>query len=91
MVGLDTERRLVALAQQDGFNIQYGDAESHQFTGKFDVILALHIIEHLGHPLALLQNAAKHLNPGGTLIVETPNPFSIQAIAKGSRTRICAP
>ncbi|HUI57772.1 MAG TPA: class I SAM-dependent methyltransferase [Bryobacteraceae bacterium] len=83
LVGLDNEQRLVLMAREDGFNIQLGDAESHQFAEKFDVILALHIIEHLGHPLALLQNAARNLNPGGILVVETPNPFSIQSIACG--------
>src|SRR5690349_14301708 len=81
--GLDIEQKFVKLAREDGFDIEYGDAESFQSEETFDVVLALHIIEHLGHPLALLQNAARHLKAGGVLIVETPNPFSIEAIVKG--------
>ena len=81
--GLDIEKKFVKLAREDGFDIECGDAESFQSGEKYDVVLALHIIEHLGHPLAMLENAARHLNTGGVLIVETPNPFSIESILKG--------
>lgn len=40
---------------------------------KFDVITMFHSIEHLLHPRAVLIELKKKLNPGGKLIIETPN------------------
>jgi 2-polyprenyl-3-methyl-5-hydroxy-6-metoxy-1,4-benzoquinol methylase len=38
----------------------------------FDVILMLHIIEHLANPRFALEKAARLLKPGGILVLETP-------------------
>jgi len=87
--GLDINGELVALALADGFDVECGDAESFELGERFDVIFALHIIEHLGSPLALLRNSLRHLRPEGVLVIETPNPFSFEALAKGA-IRGCA-
>jgi SAM-dependent methyltransferase len=44
----------------------------------FEAIAMWHVIEHLEHPWAVLEQAAPKLEPGGTLIVATPNPESLQ-------------
>jgi 2-polyprenyl-6-hydroxyphenyl methylase/3-demethylubiquinone-9 3-methyltransferase len=41
--------------------------------GKFDVILATEIIEHVAHPDQFLQKLASLLNPNGTIVLTTPN------------------
>lgn len=42
--------------------------------GRFDLILALDVLEHLIDPDALLQRLVRdHLSPGGTVIVSLPN------------------
>lgn len=42
-------------------------------TGKFDVITAFHVLEHLENPLTYLAEMKKHLVPSGMLLLEVPN------------------
>lgn len=46
---------------------------SQSFEKKFDVIIAIEIIEHLNSPWEFLNEINKLLKPGGTLILSTPN------------------
>ncbi len=41
--------------------------------GCFDLIFANQIIEHLVYPVSFLRALGKHMNPGGLLVVTTPN------------------
>jgi SAM-dependent methyltransferase len=51
----------------------------------FDVVLLTEVIEHLDtHPQAVLLNIHKVLNPGGTLILTTPNSCSWKKIRLAS-------
>ena len=43
---------------------------------KFDCIVASEIIEHLENPRHFLRELAKMLNPGGFVVLTTPNPDS---------------
>jgi SAM-dependent methyltransferase len=47
----------------------------------FDVVASFHVIEHVDSPRSFIQAAAERLNPGGLLVIETPNidalPFKI--------------
>ena len=61
-------------------------AENFSFEIKFDVIFAGDLIEHLVNPGLFLENAKKHLAPGGRLILSTPNTFNLFSIA-GKLTR----
>jgi FkbM family methyltransferase len=40
-----------------------------------DTVLFAHVIEHLYHPLQILQEAARVLKPGGKLVLTTDNAF----------------
>lgn len=42
---------------------------------RFDTILAGEIIEHLDNPQAFLEGCYTILNPGGHLVISTPNPY----------------
>ena len=44
------------------------------YEGKADVIIFLEIIEHLNNPWLGMKNVADTLNPGGTILLSTPNP-----------------
>ena len=41
---------------------------------RFDVIVALHLVEHLRDPQMALAQVARILSPGGVLLFATPNP-----------------
>ena len=56
------------------------NAENFHFEGKFDVIFAGEIIEHLSNPGLFLEKANKHLIKGGLLILTTPNAFSLRRL-----------
>jgi SAM-dependent methyltransferase len=43
----------------------------------YDTILAGEIIEHLDSPQDFLSGCNEILNPGGTLVISTPNPYYI--------------
>ncbi len=43
----------------------------------FDVITAVHVLEHLHQPLGFLQESLRVLKPGGRLIIITPNTNSL--------------
>ena len=41
--------------------------------GRFDLVLALDVLEHLSDPQAVLASVVRLLNPGGAIIVSVPN------------------
>lgn len=41
--------------------------------GRFDLVAACEILEHVAHPERLLAHLARFLSPGGALLVTTPN------------------
>jgi 2-polyprenyl-3-methyl-5-hydroxy-6-metoxy-1,4-benzoquinol methylase len=45
---------------------------------KFDVVIAFEVLEHLLRPELLFERAKDLLNPGGKLIVSTPNSLSLE-------------
>jgi SAM-dependent methyltransferase len=53
--------------------------------GQFDAIVMWQVIEHLPDPWSTLEAAAKHLAPGGVLILDTPNPAAFQFKVLGHR------
>jgi SAM-dependent methyltransferase len=43
--------------------------------GSYDMIVSCEGIEHIANPGLFLKSARQHLNPGGTLVVTTPNTW----------------
>ncbi len=63
-------------AEQVGLAIDYrhATAEALEAAGeRFDVVLAMEIVEHVADPLAFLTSCRKLLRPGGLLLVSTIN------------------
>jgi ubiquinone/menaquinone biosynthesis C-methylase UbiE len=42
--------------------------------GAFDVVVALHLVEHLAEPAAAIREVARILSEGGVFLFATPNP-----------------
>jgi 2-polyprenyl-3-methyl-5-hydroxy-6-metoxy-1,4-benzoquinol methylase len=52
-----------------------------------DAIIVDNVIEHVTHPKQIIEVAARSLNPGGILVVITPNVDDIRAMSKSWRER----
>ena len=63
-----------AHAVQSGLIIDYRAGElSEQGLGKFDLVTAMEVIEHVTNAVAFVAELTRHLKPGGLLIMSTPN------------------
>ena len=69
VVGVELEDAMREALCAEGFDVR----ASIDGLGRFDVITLFHVIEHLENPLAYLSLFAEHLQPGGRLVIETPN------------------
>jgi len=64
--------------------IHVGDVLSAPFAaGRFDVVSAFHVLEHVPDPVAVLGRMLRWLAPGGLLIVEVPNAGGLGAAMFG--------
>jgi len=78
VVGIDISSQNIESLRKAGFtNLYVQSAESFELTDKFDTIVAGELIEHLANPGLFLQRAKSHLNQQGSIVLTTPNPFSI--------------
>lgn len=55
--------------------------------GTFDVISVTHVIEHLDDPVAALKRCASWLNPGGRIVITTPNVRALSRVQFGKHWR----
>jgi 2-polyprenyl-3-methyl-5-hydroxy-6-metoxy-1,4-benzoquinol methylase len=69
VAGVELDRR-VQMYWKDRINI-FPSIES--IIGKYDLITAFHVIEHLPNPKQILKKLAEHLAPKGRLIIEVPS------------------
>jgi 2-polyprenyl-6-hydroxyphenyl methylase / 3-demethylubiquinone-9 3-methyltransferase len=46
---------------------------AEQRLGKFDLVTSMEVIEHVTDPAAFIADLAAHLEPGGLMILSTPN------------------
>lgn len=74
--GLDLQTYATTKPEETGhYFVQ--SAETFSLPATFDVIFAGDLIEHLTNPGLFLDASKKHLNPGGRLILTTPNAFNL--------------
>jgi SAM-dependent methyltransferase len=74
-------RRNVSLGQ---FLLLSGD-EPYAFPdGVFTVVIAKHVVEHLTHPVQAIAEMSRVLEPGGLLLLVTPNLSSPMRKRKGA-------
>jgi SAM-dependent methyltransferase len=74
VVGVELEPEYAREAARTLDRVIVADAEAPpQDVGRFDVLIAADILEHLKDPWAALRAYADHLEPGATAIVSLPN------------------
>lgn len=74
LVGIDIDTDAIAYAARHGEEIVVADCEDMDLGRRFEVIVLSDVIEHLDRPGQALQVLMRHLEPGGRLILTTPNP-----------------
>lgn len=61
------------------------DLDDFDATPAFDCIIATHVIEHIYDPVPFVQNMARRLKPGGSLVLAAPHMGSIFRRVMGNR------
>jgi len=64
------------------------DAATHQFGRLFDVVVSTEVLEHAVTWRQIVHNAARHLKPGGRLILTCAGPGRPEHSAKGGRADV---
>ncbi len=77
----------IAHAGEGGLDIRYIPGEIGSFDiGRFDLVTALEVVEHVADKTAFLQALADRLAPGGLMVISTPNrtPASRLLLVEGA-------
>jgi 2-polyprenyl-3-methyl-5-hydroxy-6-metoxy-1,4-benzoquinol methylase len=84
-VGTDFSERAIDRAKQSGARVYRGGVDAVPTDEKFDCVVATHVIEHVYDPEAFLTTLKSRLNPGGTIVIATPDMGSLWRWAMGHR------
>jgi SAM-dependent methyltransferase len=77
-VGLDVSEQMASFVERQlGVKVFLEQFENFQFEKKFSLIHMSHVIEHIPDPKRWLDKAKEMLEPGGILVINVPNKFSI--------------
>jgi SAM-dependent methyltransferase len=80
VAGIETDEVAAARARRFTDELHVGDVLSAPFApGRFDVVSAFHVLEHVPDPVAVARRMLEWLAPGGLLIVEVPNAGGLGA------------
>ncbi len=87
VMGIDADRNAIdaatAHAARSGLNIAYIHGTTDELDEKFDVVLALEIVEHVADVDAFVQSCVDRCKPGGLVVFSTLNKtLKSMALAK---------
>jgi 2-polyprenyl-3-methyl-5-hydroxy-6-metoxy-1,4-benzoquinol methylase len=91
--GIELAEDAAEHCRRTGLRVRSGVADEANLAqlGAMDVIVLLDVIEHLPSPAETLALCARHLNPGGILVITTGDFGSPAARLAGSRWRLMTP
>jgi len=77
VTGIDILDEEIVKLQEQGYDVKCQSAETFEFDREFDTIVAGEVIEHMSNPGLFLDQAKRHLAPSGSVVLTTPNPWTI--------------
>ena len=89
VVGVELEPEYAREAATRLDHVLNADAETAEPDGRFDVLIAADILEHLKDPWSTLRRYAELLEPGATAIVSLPNVAPLEHL-RAPRPRVLA-
>lgn len=72
-VGTEFSPQAAELARKTGAEVFVGGVEQLPPEAQFDCVLATQVIEHVYDPLSFVRNLARHVKPGGHVVLATPD------------------
>lgn len=81
-IGIDNSPQMIRHAREKGLDVVCADALEFldkKETDSFGAITAIHLLEHLPFPtlFGLVKQCLRCVSPGGSVIIETPNPENV--------------
>lgn len=76
-VALDLDAEGIELLRELGMAGHVGSASDFNLDSTYDVVLAGELIEHLVDFEGFFESVRRHLEPGGRLVLTTPNAFGV--------------
>lgn len=80
-VGVDLDTVVIARARSAGADIVEADVQDLHLGRTFQRAFAGELIEHLDNQAGFLGSVRRHLEPGGLLVLTTPNAFRVTNFA----------
>lgn len=91
-MGIDLSSRHLNYTKASGFNVSQGTLEDHRFEdASFDVVVALHVLEHLHDPISTMSEIKRILKPGGVTLIVVPCVSHIKARLAGAKWKYFGP
>lgn len=81
----DLDSEAISLMEEQEITCRQLDICSSSLSKAYDLILVIDVIEHVAAPLEAVKHLAASLNPGGRLVVTTPNCHYWAWILRGER------
>jgi SAM-dependent methyltransferase len=78
ITGIEPDAQAAAIARERDLDVHTGTLDDFPSDRRFDLVLMIHVLEHLRDPLASLRLARGVLRRDGRLVVAVPNVGSIE-------------
>jgi 2-polyprenyl-6-hydroxyphenyl methylase/3-demethylubiquinone-9 3-methyltransferase len=84
VTGIDASPEVIAVARdhaaRHGLEIDYRAGDVQELQGRFDLITAMEVVEHVAEPAAFVAALAKRLARDGLIVMSTPNATAMSKL-----------
>lgn len=90
VTGVDIDKKSIKIATKKNrfSNARFIAQPAEKISGKFEVIVASQVLEHVPDPDIIVQNLAKHLSGKGVMIITVPNGYGWTEFLKRIKQRL---